>query len=605
MALSLLKPCLEQVGLTARVFYANLWMANEVGVDHYSAPNRLPIQLLLGEWAFSPAAFPDFRPDEGAYYDQLALNWPGLRAVGQRLRESSKKFVEQATRRILADRPRIVGCSSVFQQHCASLAILRRVKELAPEVITVLGGSNCEGTMGEVTHRCFPWVDYVVSGEAEGYFPQLCRQLVDGLAPVLPDWILGPDRREKRTVGRGLVLDLDSGPVPCFDDFFAELPQTRERDSIKECLIAETSRGCWWGAKHHCTFCGLNGGGMGFRSKSADRVAREFSELVERYGINTIETVDNILDMRYLETLAPLLKGLEKPVRLFYETKANLRYDQLVTLYEAGVHWLQPGIESLDDRVLKLMDKGTTAMQNIQLLKWARELGMNISWNLLVDFPGEEDEWYRGPAEFVERIFHLQPPMGSATMRYDRYSPYQMRPSEYGVVLATGRFYRLVYPLPEEDLADLAYFFEDAEGSVRTPELRATPHKLALRKACIRWSERYYTHPTVLSLDDEGTYLQIMDTRTTLVPKRYRLEGLAREVYLACHQARSRRSLHELGAPEAIDQVLTELDRDGLILELNGRVLALAVSGSSVSYGLLSEYRLGQVENRAGELLKA
>ena len=50
----------------------------------------------------------------------------------------------------------------------ASLALLRRVRELDPGVITMLGGANCETVMGEATHRCFPWVDYVVSGEADG-----------------------------------------------------------------------------------------------------------------------------------------------------------------------------------------------------------------------------------------------------------------------------------------------------------------------------------------------------------------------------------------------------------------------------------------------------
>ena len=44
---------------------------------------------------------------------------------------------------------------------------------------------------------------------------------------------------------------------------------------------------------------------------------------------------------------------------------------------------IQPGIESLSDHVLKLMRKGTTALQNIQLLKWCREYGVQPEWNLL------------------------------------------------------------------------------------------------------------------------------------------------------------------------------------------------------------------------------
>ena len=62
-------------------------------------------------------------------------------------------------------------------------------------------------------------------------------------------------------------------------------------------------------------------------------------------------------------------------VKLFYETKANLRFEQLATLWKGGVRWIQPGIESFSNPVLRLMKKGTTAFQNIQLLRWCRELG--------------------------------------------------------------------------------------------------------------------------------------------------------------------------------------------------------------------------------------
>jgi magnesium-protoporphyrin IX monomethyl ester (oxidative) cyclase len=60
-------------------------------------------------------------------------------------------------------------------------------------------------------------------------------------------------------------------------------------------LLLETSRGCWWGAKQHCTFCGLNGGAMAFRSKSAERVVEEIRYLRDRYGVESLSVVDNIL----------------------------------------------------------------------------------------------------------------------------------------------------------------------------------------------------------------------------------------------------------------------------------------------------------------------
>src|SRR3954454_17752260 len=87
-------------------------------------------------------------------------------------------YVEHLADAIVARRPRIVGCSSVFQQHCASLALLKRIRELKPDTVLLMGGANCEGEMGVETVRTFPWVDCVVSGEADGMFPELCRTLL-------------------------------------------------------------------------------------------------------------------------------------------------------------------------------------------------------------------------------------------------------------------------------------------------------------------------------------------------------------------------------------------------------------------------------------------
>ena len=181
---------------------------------------------------------------------------------------------------MLARGPRVVGCTSTFNQHCAALALTRRVKELDPTVITVLGGGNCEGEMGLTTTRQFPWVDFVVSGEAEELFPPFCKTLLDARGADIPEAEFpygvfgactgGPCRCSPPSgpVPRAIVKDLDQSPLPDFDDYFLALGAFADRHLVEPGLLAETSRGCWWGMTNHCTFCGLNGGGMTYRSKS-------------------------------------------------------------------------------------------------------------------------------------------------------------------------------------------------------------------------------------------------------------------------------------------------------------------------------------------------
>ncbi|MCI0442202.1 radical SAM protein, partial [bacterium] len=99
---------------------------------------------------------------------------------------------------------------------------------------------------------------------------------------------------------------------------------------------------------------------------------------------------DSILDLRYYKDYIPKLAERTTKLDLFYEVKANLKKVQIRLLRDAGVRTIQPGIESFSNSILQLMGKGVSALQNIQLLKWCKELGVSVYWNLLWGFPGED-----------------------------------------------------------------------------------------------------------------------------------------------------------------------------------------------------------------------
>ena len=496
MALGLLAAILERDGIAATVAPAGLWFAESAGLQLYElCASRMSTVFLAGEWTFAAAAFGD--DDERARLDAEYLRqiseaseqhpavWRGVRGpelVRQllALRAAATRFTDDAARRVLATGARVVGCTSTFEQHVASLALLRRIRELDPEVVTMLGGANCETVMGETTHRCFPWVDFVVSGEADGLVTGLCRLALAGRGDAepaeLPRGVLGPAHRRadagkvtlpQVTLPRAVFNDLDSLPTPRFDDYFAALAASPLRASIRPGLPLETSRGCWWGAVHQCTFCGLNGTGMGFRSKSPARVVAEFGELQDRYGTGDFEAVDNILDHRYYASLLPDLAADERQRRIFFEIKANVTRAQVQALVAAGVTWVQPGIESLHSEVLRLMDKGIGGWQNVQLLKWSRELGLRLSWSLLWGFPGEKDDWYEDMAAWLPALEHLQPPASLPRVRFDRYSVYHEQARRLGLILFPIGAMSLVYPLPAAEVDGLAYFFSTEPGPAR------------------------------------------------------------------------------------------------------------------------------------------
>ena len=244
-----------------------------------------------------------------------------------------------------------------------------------------------------------------------------------------------PSTLEARRLGRDAAphasasaVDLDMLPFPDFDQYFEQLDAFRPLVNVTPQLLVETARGCWWGERSHCTFCGLNGSTMAFRSKSPERAVEEIAYLRDRHGVRTISVVDDILDMRYFKTLFPLLERADLDVELFWEVKANLIGGPRRRLRAAGVRSIQPGIESLSDHVLALMRKGTTGLKNIELLKWCREYDVTPLWNLLYGFPGETEADYDETRELIRAIWHLEPPVAYGPSPAGPLQPLPRRP---------------------------------------------------------------------------------------------------------------------------------------------------------------------------------
>jgi len=607
IALGLLKASLQGTGITCGVDYANLRFAELVGLDVTGLMYFTRTDSLIGEWTFAGAAFPEHVTTAGAILGRASLHQtPNLPAtavrdrefagVFEQVRSLAPSFVDDTARRVLARRPRIVGCTSTFEQQTASLALLRRIKALDPSVITMLGGANCEAEMGWAVIRAFPWVDYVVSGEAEGLFPTLCRVALDrGIdvpAEDLPPGVLGAVHARAAAYGpgrapvpRAVVERLDESPVPDYAEYFEALARSPLRAAVTPALVIETSRGCWWGQKSQCTFCGLNGTGMAYRAKSPRRVLAELDEQATRYGVARFEVADNILDMNHLRTVLPELARRGAPYRFFYETKANLRRDQVAVMAAAGVTRMQPGIEALHDGLLTLMAKGNSTAINVQVLKYAREFGMFCNWYLLVDFPGEDPRWHEEVAEWLPLLYHLQSPGAVVHIRFDRFSVYHEQQAKYGLKLQPYPSYSSVYPLSPDRMVDLAYFFVDAQAA---QPARVAPGAAALAARVGEWKALFQREvKPVLCLTVEEGAVHFLDTRPCAVARRSTIEGLDAEVYLACDPAITetellKRTVRQGDPARSVDAVLASIARLAdlkVLLHVHGRYLGLAVPG--------------------------
>jgi ribosomal peptide maturation radical SAM protein 1 len=474
LGVHLIQSCAALAGLDVRVLYANLLFAANFGEETYQALGCIveTTAELVGERLFAAAAYgctPLALPQDGSDDERFAdaVSRFGFRLTLQELHDleaQARTWVEAVADAISALAVPIVGASTTFEQTSAAIALLSAVKRRRRETIAILGGGNCEGPMAEGILSIGAPIDYVFSGESEETFVEWMQAVGNGQAPA------------DRIVRGRMQLHMDRLPVPDYRSWFAQralfLGEKSTRQESNLFVTYETSRGCWWGAKHHCTFCGLNGLGMRYREKSADRVIDDLRCLAEQGPVRFVWLVDNIMPHHYFRTLLPRLQAEQSGIGLFYEVKANLSFEKMRLLKAAGVFAIQPGVEALSSGLLRLMDKGVTAAQNVSLLRHALSFGIKVVWNLLYRFPDDETEHYEQTLALMPLLRHLPPPQWVGPLRIDRFSPYHEQPERFGI--------RNLRPLP-------AYAAILPPGAA--PELVAYTFVADFESACDRKSE--------------------------------------------------------------------------------------------------------------------
>ncbi len=496
----------KQAGFRVAVFYANVIFAAISGEEEHQTLCSMT-EHIWGERVFARAAYGT--PLLGINLDPKARKGTPSDKLEELLR--FRRLAMRATAwanglaTLLAEQgPRVIGCSSMFQQNAASLALLKRIKLLSPRSLTIMGGPNCHGEMAEGLLALCHEVDFVFSGEADHGFPEFLRAVDSNHIPP------------RGVIDGKPLLDMDTAPPPDYAEFYEQLslflPDYLTKNAHKMSLPYETSRGCWWGQKHHCTFCGLNATGMVFRAKSPQRVIDDLKAMLPNHPNRLINMVDNIMPHQYFKSLLPRLADELPNVKIFYEQKSNLSLEKVVALKQSGVTLVQPGIESLSTPLLQRMRKGVTARQNINLLRYCRSVGVTLVWNILYGFPGDLACDYDSMLSFLPKLRHLNPPAGVFPICIERFSPYFEHPQEYGITnLRPAEAYSTI--LPQQARSEKICSQFQADFASASLEDETIPAKLWQLVA--DWHQPWQNaQPPILELTelDEDTFV-LVDTR--------------------------------------------------------------------------------------------
>lgn len=591
--LGLLKAIAESHGFPTDTFHLNLDLAAAVGDPLYDVLFSGGGEQArgLGDWLFSRAAFGDEAPDpDGSFLrdcrDRIALSTEQAASLAAFRDGGVERYLDHMLEVVPWSTYRIVGFTTTFAQTVPSLALARRLKERHPDMLVVFGGSNLDGPMGVELVRSMECIDYGITGEADIAFTDLLIAVSEGQDPAgLPGVLCRRDGTVVEPPPGDPFDRLDDLPVPDYREYFERASQlgiVGHHGRHQVWLPIEGSRGCWWGAKAHCTFCGLNGLTMSHRSKSPERLRSELAELSAQTESLRFCFVDNIVDTSYFEQLFPVLDATGVDYQMFYAVKANMTREQLRKLRDGGVRRIQPGIESLSSHVLRLMRKGIRSSQNINFLRWCRFYGIEVAWNLIYGFPGESHEDCHEQATVLPKLVHLDPPSGAGRIWMERFSPiFEDRPTYPTRWVAPERELSFIYP-SRVALAELAYVF-DYELDDTLPDSAFEE----LVKAVGEWktaSERD-VKPS-LTLHRAPDFVQIVDGRNPEIVNVHTFRGpLARLYEAVMDKPRSPRMIVEstdLGfAAEEIEEALDEFAARDLVIRDGNLFLALALPASA------------------------
>lgn len=580
-----LKQCFPQIPVTTR--HAYLQIAAAIGYDRYRAISKT---TWLAECVYAALLYPQRLDGIEAVFAKAAR---GHTVLGGLKLKQLLPAVEAASEDVLTGTPwgsyALAGVSICLCQLTAGLYFIQRLKRMFPHLPIVVGGSSFSEENARQLLAVFEDVDAVVCGEGERPMAGLVKHLQagGGLGAMRP--VKGVVTRERMGGGQPppfcQLLDLDGLPAPDFDDYFKTLKSLGPEKAFFPTLPLEISRGCWWKRKRPdrapagCAFCNLNLQWQGYRHKSAQKTVAEISALTGRHRTLSVAFMDNVIPAA---AAGDIFRQLAKPGRdfqLFCEIRANTTLGQFKTMKNAGVREVQIGIEALSTGLLGKLNKGTTAIENLEVMKNCETLGIKNNSNLILYFPGADAADVAETMRVLRfaRIFH---PLRPVHFWLGMGSPVWQDPRAYGIrAVFNHPAYRAL--LPPEFVKQVPMMIQAYRGDRGLQRKLWRPVKAALRE----WKKEYaalhrkpFSEP-ILSYRDGGEFIIIRQRKVAGDPLTHRLAGTSREIYLFCRHQRPFEKIRKrfpAFTEEQIMAFLRQMAVKQLMFEENGRYLSLA-----------------------------
>ncbi len=598
LGLGILKSKLDSVGIDSKVCHLNLLLLKYVSSPTYiNFANIFALNEFLFTYFFESNLSEEQLLELSLKIEDIVSN-NNFNDPRYQTRESLAKLILNLRNQIIPNyilecvnlielqNPTMIGFTCMFDQTIPSLAVAKLLKIRNPDLFIVLGGYALEGIVGEQIIESFNFIDCVAFGEGEKVIVELAKASIDKqLLENIPDIIYREKNFENPLKSKFSKpqIKLDDSPCPNYDDFAEDLNNLFRNEQIKinwNTIPIETSRGCWWGQKNHCIFCGIDDVTMRYREKSGENTICTLEFLSNRYSISNFRISDYILPNTFYSSLLPKL--VDKDYLFTCEIKSNIKDEQFALLSKSGFIEVQPGIESFSTSILQKINKGVTAIQNVYCIKLGLVYNVKVNYNLLYGFPEDENEEYKQMLKLMPFLYHLDPPSSRVKVAITRFAPLHNSPEKYNLKKDPRhhRGYDLLFSksfLKESnlDLANICYYFEnEISNSYELENL----YKI-LEIQADYWRNAHQTRDIYLTYEIIGDQIFFKDTRYSDKPREFVFGSTVKEIFLMCEKIISKKQLIKLCSIEN-DELIRSIDlllEHRLIMNENDKYLSLAI----------------------------
>ena len=279
----------------------------------------------------------------------------------------------------------IVGTTGISGQFIEVYPLLKLVKQIKPDVVTIVGGGMITAD-AEVAMQAFgDLADYGIIGEGEITDAQLIQTLAeDGDVMKVKGLIYSCKGQLVRTERRPDITDLDSIPFPDYEGFdYDKYLETNGEccDGVKYSPVAIVGgRSC----KYNCTFC-FHPTGSKYRQRSLDSIFAEIDYLIEHYPVNYIALREELFASDLQRVLDFCQRIKHYPIAWSIQLRVDSVCPEMVkALKESGCRYIFLGIESADNAILHSMKKHITIEQVEYALNLCIEAGLDTRSTIIL-----------------------------------------------------------------------------------------------------------------------------------------------------------------------------------------------------------------------------